>query len=131
MTQDTGSSLRITYLDQGDLDQAIADYNESLRSERDVDDARYNRGLAWNRKGDFDRAVADLATPSGSTPAMPPSMASASGSCRAGATPSEPSPTGQGDPAGAGRLAVSVAMPACSNQVASCLYCGGGGGPLS
>ncbi|MBW1712321.1 MAG: tetratricopeptide repeat protein [Deltaproteobacteria bacterium] len=47
----------------GDFDQAISVYNKIIRSE-DTDDlhlawAHYTRGIAWYKKGDFDRAIAD------------------------------------------------------------------------
>jgi tetratricopeptide (TPR) repeat protein len=51
------------YLVEGDLDSAIADYDEALRlepKEGDAFETYMNRGLAWRAKGESDRAVADF-----------------------------------------------------------------------
>jgi tetratricopeptide (TPR) repeat protein len=40
----------------GDLDGAIADYNQAIRLTADI---YYNRGLAKQTKGDFDEAIVD------------------------------------------------------------------------
>jgi tetratricopeptide (TPR) repeat protein len=46
--------------DKGDLDRAIADYNEAIRLDPKQANAYRNRGNAWREKGDLDRAIADL-----------------------------------------------------------------------
>jgi len=43
----------------GDVDLAIADYNEALRLDRKLAKAYYNRAIAYKNKGDLDKAVAD------------------------------------------------------------------------
>jgi phosphoglycolate phosphatase len=47
------------YQTQGDLNHAMADYNESMRIDPTYPAAYNNRGNIWYRKGDFDRAIAD------------------------------------------------------------------------
>jgi tetratricopeptide (TPR) repeat protein len=49
-----------SYEKQGDLDRAIADYDEAIRLDPKHANAFYNRGNAYTRKGDFDRAIADF-----------------------------------------------------------------------
>jgi tetratricopeptide (TPR) repeat protein len=48
--------------EKGDLDRAIADFNESIRIQPDNPDAYHARGLAWKAKGNVDAANKDLAT---------------------------------------------------------------------
>ena len=47
------------YQAQGDLDHAMADFNESMRVDPTYPSAYNNRGITWYRRGDFDRAIAD------------------------------------------------------------------------
>ncbi len=44
---------------KGDLDRAIADYNEALRLNPQFANAFNNRANDWNNKGDLDHAIAD------------------------------------------------------------------------
>src|SRR5260370_41772150 len=48
------------YQTQGDLNRAMADYNESMRIDPTYPAAYNNRGNTWYRRGDFDRAIADF-----------------------------------------------------------------------
>ena len=43
----------------GELDIAIADYNEAIRLSPDDGAAYGNRGSAWRAKGEYDKAIAD------------------------------------------------------------------------
>ena len=45
--------------EKGDLDRAIADYNEAIRLDPKYANAYIVRGDAWDAKGDHDRAIAD------------------------------------------------------------------------
>src|SRR5579871_6270579 len=47
------------YQTQGELDHAIADFNESMRIDPTYPAAYNNRGITWYRMGDLDRAIAD------------------------------------------------------------------------
>jgi tetratricopeptide (TPR) repeat protein len=47
------------YQAQGDVNRAVADYNESMRIDPTYPSAYNNRGNVWYHKGDFDRAIAD------------------------------------------------------------------------
>ena len=47
------------YADKGDLDRAIADYNEAIRLDPKYAVALKNRGNMYDDKGDLDRAIAD------------------------------------------------------------------------
>ena len=44
---------------QGDINRAVADYNESMRIDPTYPAAYSNRGNAWYHSGKFDRAIAD------------------------------------------------------------------------
>src|SRR6516162_1906708 len=44
---------------KGDLDRAIADYNQAIRLDPQDADPHYGRGVAWSEKGDLDRTIAD------------------------------------------------------------------------
>ncbi len=43
-----------------DYDRAIAEATERIRIEPNNGDAFYNRGLAWDNKGEYDKAIADF-----------------------------------------------------------------------
>jgi tetratricopeptide (TPR) repeat protein len=45
--------------DKGDLDRAIADYNEAIRLDPKQANAYVNRGVVWREKGDLDGAIAE------------------------------------------------------------------------
>src|SRR5258708_38035408 len=47
------------YQTQGDLNHAMADFNESMRIDPTYPSAYSNRGNTWYRRGDFDRAIVD------------------------------------------------------------------------
>jgi tetratricopeptide (TPR) repeat protein len=47
------------YQAQGDLDHAMADFNESMRVDPTYPSAYNNRGITWYRRGDLDRAIAE------------------------------------------------------------------------
>ena len=47
------------YQTQGDLNRAMADFNESMRIDPTYPAAYNNRGNTWYHRGDFDRAIAD------------------------------------------------------------------------
>ena len=47
------------YLRKGDVDKAIADYDEAIRLDPKYAKACFFRGSAWENKGDWDKAVAD------------------------------------------------------------------------
>ena len=48
------------YQAKGDLDRAIADFNESMRVDPTYPAAYNNRGSAWYHRGELDRAIADF-----------------------------------------------------------------------
>src|SRR5262245_48317152 len=50
----------IAWRKKGELDRAIADYNEAIRLNPKDDLAYSSRGSAWAAKGDLDRAIADF-----------------------------------------------------------------------
>jgi tetratricopeptide (TPR) repeat protein len=52
------ASRGVAYLAQGDLDHAMADYNESVRLDPTYARAYYDRGITWYRTGELDRAIA-------------------------------------------------------------------------
>jgi tetratricopeptide (TPR) repeat protein len=61
-----GRDIAITYNNRGwgwtkkgDLDRAIADYNEAIRLDPAYTNAYNNRASVWTRKGAHDRAIAD------------------------------------------------------------------------
>ena len=47
------------YARKGDLDRALADYDEAIRLDPKLALAYYNRGNAYAKMGDPDRALAD------------------------------------------------------------------------
>ena len=47
------------YAAKGDVNRAVADYNESMRIDPTYPAAYLNRGNVWFHRGDFDRAIAD------------------------------------------------------------------------
>src|SRR4029079_9932896 len=47
-------------LEAGEIDQAIAHYDQALRADPYYADGFNNRGLAWLRKGDLERAIEDF-----------------------------------------------------------------------
>jgi tetratricopeptide (TPR) repeat protein len=49
-----------TLAEKGDLDRAMADYNEAIRFDPNLAIAYNNRGALWNRKGNADQAIADF-----------------------------------------------------------------------
>ena len=53
------NSRGLAYCDKGNLDQAIADYDQAIALDPQFALAYYNRGLAYYGKGDLDRAIAD------------------------------------------------------------------------
>jgi Flp pilus assembly protein TadD len=46
---------------KGDQDKAIADYNEAIRLKPENARAYFNRGIAYQAKGDLDKAEQDFA----------------------------------------------------------------------
>ncbi len=55
----TYNNRGIIYLQRGELDKAITDFDAALQGGPDYL-VYYNRGRAWSQKGDYDRAIADL-----------------------------------------------------------------------
>jgi tetratricopeptide (TPR) repeat protein len=49
----------IAYRLKGDLDRAIADYNQAIKLNSKLAAAFGNRGVVYDRKGDYDRAIQD------------------------------------------------------------------------
>jgi tetratricopeptide (TPR) repeat protein len=47
------------YLEKGDLDRAIADYDRAIELDPDYAHTYFDRGFTYRRKGDQDRAIAD------------------------------------------------------------------------
>jgi tetratricopeptide (TPR) repeat protein len=47
------------YMDAGDLDKAVLDYNEAVRLDPSYVDALNNRGNVYNTRGEYDKAIAD------------------------------------------------------------------------
>ena len=50
----------IAWDNKGELDKAIADYNQALAINPKFALAYNNRGLAWYKKGEYDKAIADF-----------------------------------------------------------------------
>jgi tetratricopeptide (TPR) repeat protein len=48
------------YADGGDLDRAIADFDQAIAVDPNFAGAFFNRGLVYIQKGDLERAVADF-----------------------------------------------------------------------
>ena len=44
---------------KGELDKAIAAYNQALANNPRLANAYVNRGIAWGKKGEYDKAIAD------------------------------------------------------------------------
>jgi lipoprotein NlpI len=53
------SNRGLAYRDKGELDRAIADFNEAIRLEPKFAVAFNSRGFTYDRKGERDRAIAD------------------------------------------------------------------------
>ncbi len=49
----------VRYKENGDLDRALADYDEAIRMSPKAAVLYYGRGNVWGAKGDVDRAIAD------------------------------------------------------------------------
>ena len=49
----------VAYYHKGDLDSALADYNDAIRLDPTYERAYDDRGNVYRRKGDLDRALAD------------------------------------------------------------------------
>src|SRR5579883_713011 len=45
--------------DKGDLDRAVADFDQAIRLDPKNTNAYITRGIAWATEGDLDRAIAD------------------------------------------------------------------------
>ncbi len=50
----------MAYDEKGDLDRALADYDQALKLHANFPEAYVNRGVAYHRKGDYGRAIADF-----------------------------------------------------------------------
>ena len=48
------------YRSQGELNLAIADYNQAIKLNAKFAQAYHNRGVAYDHKGDYDRAIQDF-----------------------------------------------------------------------
>jgi len=49
----------ITYLNKGELDKAISEFNKAVELNPSIAKVYYNRGIAYGRKGQYDRAISD------------------------------------------------------------------------
>ena len=65
--QDTTENLSVIYVvrgeaykDKGDYDDAIRDFNETIRLNPNYERAYYDRGNAYKKKRDYDRAIQDF-----------------------------------------------------------------------
>ncbi len=65
--RETSNNLAVAYNNRGnaysakgDLDRAIADFNQALGLDPNLATVYYNRGTAYDDKGDLDRAIADF-----------------------------------------------------------------------
>src|SRR5271156_5738244 len=65
--QDTTENLSViynnrgsAYVDKGDYDRAIQDFNETIHLDPNNERAYYGRGSAYKKKGDYDRAIQDF-----------------------------------------------------------------------
>ncbi len=53
------TSRGVEWRAKGEVDRAIYDHSEAIRTDPTVPEAWYNRGNAYRQKGDYDRAIAD------------------------------------------------------------------------
>ena len=60
MDADAYTNRGLAYHEDGDLDQAIADYDQALVLDPQHVGAYYSRGNAYFSKGDFDQAITDF-----------------------------------------------------------------------
>ena len=49
----------VGYLEKGEYDRAVSQFNRAVKIDPGYADAYYNRGLAFYRKGEYDRAISD------------------------------------------------------------------------
>ena len=54
--------LGLEYASQGRFDEAIAEYQASIRLETDFADSHYNFGIAYASEGQLDRAIIEFQT---------------------------------------------------------------------
>src|SRR5208283_3129754 len=50
----------VAWLDKGEYDKAISDFNQALAINPKCGPTYYNRGTAWKEKGEYDKAIADF-----------------------------------------------------------------------
>ncbi len=53
-------ALGMAYDDKGDIDKAIAEFTAAIEADKNQQKAKYQRGLAYFKKGDFKKAKEDL-----------------------------------------------------------------------
>ena len=53
------TSRGVEWRAKGEVDRAIVDHGEAIRTDRTVPEAWYNRGNAYRQKGELDRAIKD------------------------------------------------------------------------
>ena len=59
------------YGSQGKFDSAITHFTEAINLNRQFAEAYYNRGFAYEKSGDIERAIADYSTALHLQPAIP------------------------------------------------------------